>query len=186
VVRKRIPSDGPCDLELALDVAIERSHDANLGKHRGPPCSTTSIIASMAACHSGRVASFFGSAVTQVAASRSLTAGRPATRSARRTHGSSLYALTSLTPGISNRNQRNRATGCRFIPRLGLDVQLTAHPVRHRASPLLPSPEPPRPRNVRPNLPAPTPARSILSPRRHATRSGRPRPSPALGARPTL
>jgi hypothetical protein len=38
-------------------------HQADAGEHRRPPSSTTSISASIAACHAGAADSFFGSAV---------------------------------------------------------------------------------------------------------------------------
>jgi len=43
--------------------AVQCTHDAIRANIVGPLLSTTSIIASIAACHSGRAASFFGSAV---------------------------------------------------------------------------------------------------------------------------
>jgi hypothetical protein len=45
----------------------------------GPPSSTTSISASMAACHSGRSRTAFGSAAMYSPASRSVTSLRPST-----------------------------------------------------------------------------------------------------------
>jgi hypothetical protein len=79
----------------------------------GPSSSTTSISASIAACHSGVAASFLGSAVMKPAASRKVTSfARPATRSARQTRGSSLMkVLTFPRPEISNLSGRGEARG---------------------------------------------------------------------------
>jgi hypothetical protein len=68
----------PIRIEHALNVAVQRSHDADAREHgRGPPDVATSIRASIAACHSAVPASFFGSATMYAAASFSVTSGLP-------------------------------------------------------------------------------------------------------------
>jgi hypothetical protein len=58
-------------IERALDVAVQRSHDADAGEHRWP-CSATSNSASIAACHSSASCFAFGSLVMYRAASRNV------------------------------------------------------------------------------------------------------------------
>ena len=59
------PSVLPCRVRPS---AVQGSHDADAGEHRGrPPLSATSISASIAACHSGASCSRFGSFVMKVA-----------------------------------------------------------------------------------------------------------------------
>ena len=87
------------------------------------PLSSTSISVSIAACHSGKSASLFGrlgDVARRVARVISL---RPSGSADRQTPGASRSnALPCLAPRTSNRTRRNRATGCRFILRLGLDT----------------------------------------------------------------
>ena len=64
-------------IENALYLAIERSHDPDAREHLGPPSSATSIRASIAACHSGPAASFFGNAMMYAAASFSVLSVLP-------------------------------------------------------------------------------------------------------------
>jgi hypothetical protein len=67
----------PIGIELALDVAVQRSHNADPREHRGPPDVATRISASIAACHSGASCSAFGSFVMYLPASSSVTSWRP-------------------------------------------------------------------------------------------------------------
>jgi hypothetical protein len=53
----------PVPIKHALDAAVQRSHDPMRAIIVGPPKSATNIKASIAACHSGSAASFFGSPV---------------------------------------------------------------------------------------------------------------------------
>jgi hypothetical protein len=46
-----------------FDVTVQRPHDAERANIAEPPSSTTSISASIAACHSGRADFFSGNAV---------------------------------------------------------------------------------------------------------------------------
>jgi hypothetical protein len=50
-------------IKLPIVAAVQGLHDADTGNLVGPANSTTNISASIAACHSGASASFFGSAV---------------------------------------------------------------------------------------------------------------------------
>jgi hypothetical protein len=74
--------------------AVQGSHDADAGEHRGrPPLSATSISASIAACHSGASCSRFGSFVMKVAGSRKAISSRPFARNPSKHESNSLTAL---------------------------------------------------------------------------------------------
>jgi hypothetical protein len=67
-------------VEDPFDVTVQRSHHPIRANIVGPPRSATRIKASIAACHSGNLASFLGNVVTWVAASLRVTILRPSER----------------------------------------------------------------------------------------------------------